>query len=349
MSDDNPGGWIALEDGDGQSANPTPEPEAPAAPEPEPTEPVAEPEPEPPAAEDDDAEPTDVLSSGDGRKYVPLAALQREREAKKALKEQLAQPRGLTETEQKQLDSARYIATQLQNRPDILEALSTGQPLTREQARTVERVEAAAPEPVETPAADYDDAELREVAELQGYYAADGTPDLKAAQKYLGILDRRAAKLADARVAPLIQREVNTASERQIAQVEQMAVEMGVEPSQVRPILQELAKANPKMMAESPEYGMMGVIVAEGIASMQAKAARRAAPAPVAPVTPTPAPITRAEPLLVERSVGPARQPALSSADRARMKQYGVAPKALERANELLTKSDGGTITFGED
>jgi hypothetical protein len=31
------------------------------------------------------------------------------------------------------------------------------------------------------------------------------------------------------------------------------------------------------------------------------------------------------------------------------MKQYGVAPKALERANELLTKSDGGTITFGED
>lgn len=343
------GGWISLETDDG-------EPVSQAEPEPaQEPEPAAEPEaqadddtPETPDAEPetDDDDPADALTSTDGRKYVPLSALKREREAAKALKAQLEQPRGLSPEEQKQIESARYIAQQLQNRPDILDALQSGRTLTREQQRTVERVEAVAQAPIAAPVAEFTPEELRDVAELQGYYTQDGQPDLKQAERYLGILDRRAAKLADQRVQPLIQREQTAASERQIEQIAQSAAEMGVSPDEVRPVLRELAKANPGMMAESAEYGLAGVIFAAGLKALQA---RQQAPAPVAPAAPPAPRQPKPEPLMVERSVGPARTPGITPAERTRAKQYGVDPKAFERANELLKRADGGTIVFEED
>jgi hypothetical protein len=345
MSDELPGGYISLENEDGSAVAREPEPEPAAEPAAEP-EAAVEPatEPEAPTEEDDDAEPADMLTDGTGRRYVPVSALQREREARKELKRQLAQPRGLSAEEQKQLDSARYIAQQLKGRPDIIEALQSGQRLTREQQRTVERVEEKAGAPIAQPVAQFDDAELREVAELQGYYDASGAPDLKAAERYLGILDRRAAKLADARVAPLLQRDTHNASERQIERIAEMAAEMGVSPDEARPVLRELAKANPQMMAESTEYGLAGVIFAAGMKALQRQ---KAQPEPTP--EPKPAAAPKPEPLMVERSIGPAKTPSLSTGDRARMKQYGVDPKALEHANDLLKKADGGTIVFERD
>lgn len=347
MSDDTQAGYITLEGDD----------DAPDAPIAEPPNAEAAPDPEPPAADaeaaaapegdDDDADPTDTVSDATGRTYVPLSHLQREREARKALKEQLRQPRSLSPEEQRQLESARYIADQLRGRPDIIEALQTGQPLTREQQRTVDRAEAAVTQAPITPVAEFTPDELREVAELQGYYGPDGAPDLKAAERYLGILDRRAAKLADQRVAPLLQREVNSASERQIEQIAQMAPEMGISAEEARPILRELAKANPAMMAETPEYALAGVIFAAGMKAIQERNQRQVVP-PAADRRTEPPP-AKPEPLLVERSVGPAKTPALSSADRARAQQYGINPKALEHAAALIQQADGGTITFGED
>lgn len=340
MSDE-PAGYITLEDdGPAESA---PEP-TPAAPEPDAA--VAAAEPETPIAEPEDAtDEADVLSDGTGKRYVPLAHLEREREMRKALKEQLKQPRGLSPEEQQQLDSARYIAEQLQARPDIIDALLSGRRLTSEQQRTVDRVEQVAQAPVAAPVAEFSPEELRDVAEMQGYYDAEGQPDVKQAARYLGILDRRAAKLADARVAPLIARATESASERQIEHIAHMASEMGVSPEDARPVLRELARANPAMMAESAEYGLAGVIFAAGVQALQARQRQRTAPPP-APRQPTP---EAPEPLLVERSTGPAKTPTLSTADRERMKQYGVNPTALTRAHDLLKRADGGTITFGED
>lgn len=338
-------GWIELEPDEPAAPEPAPAP----IPEPEPVvEQVAAPETAEQPAQDDD-EPDDALTSGDGRTYVPLSALREERKKVKELKQQLDQPRALSEEDQRQIESARYLASQLQNRPDIIQALRTGEPLTREQQRTVDRVEATAPQPV-APVADFDEAELREVAELQGYYDASGNPNLDAAKKYLGILDRRAAKLADARVAPLLQKTVKTESDRQIERLTEAAVEMGVSPEIARPMLQQLAETNPEMMAANPEYGLMAIVAAEGLASLQAKQASRQrgkAPAPPALVH-QPDPEPKKEPLLVERSIGPARTPPVSVAERARAKQYGINPKAFERASELITKSNGGIIQFEE-
>jgi hypothetical protein len=341
MSDNT--GWIELEPDEPVAA---PEPPASPTPEPEPQAAAAEPEPivEDAPAQDDD-EPDDALTSGDGRKYVPLSALQEAREKNKTLKQQLEQPRALSAEEQRQIESARYLASQLQNRPDILHALRTGETLTREQQRTVDRVEATAPQPVQPPTAEFDESELREVAELQGYYDANGQPNLDAAKKYLGILDRRAAKLADARVAPLIQQHALTESEKQIEKIVGMAADMGVSPEEARPILHELAKANPAMMIESPEYGLAGVIFAAGVKSLQ----RGKAPAAPAPQTAAPvAPVAKPEPLLVERSIGPARTQPVSAAERARAKHYGINPKAYERAEGLIKSSNGGIIQFEE-
>jgi hypothetical protein len=162
MSDELPGGYISLENEDGSAVAREPEPEPAAEPAAEP-EAAVEPatEPEAPTEEDDDAEPADMLTDGTGRRYVPVSALQREREARKELKRQLAQPRGLSAEEQKQLDSARYIAQQLKGRPDIIEALQSGQRLTREQQRTVERVEEKAGAPIAQPVSASSTAERR--------------------------------------------------------------------------------------------------------------------------------------------------------------------------------------------
>lgn len=342
MSDDTPAGFISLESDDAPAPAAAPDPEPAPAPVAEAVE--AEPEPaetpDAPAAEDD--EPPDALTSSDGRKYVPISALHREREQAKALKAQLEQPRPLSPAEQRQLESARYIAEQLQNRPDIVAALQSGQPLTREQQRTVDRVEATAPVVVPPPVAEFTPDELREVAELQGYYTAEGAPDLKAAEKYLGILDRRAAKLADSRVQPLILREQTVASDRQVEHIAQMAADMGVSPEDARPVLRELAKANPQLMAESAEYGLAGVIFAAGIQALQQRTQQRHAPPPAAAAQ-------KPEPLLVERSIGPARTPPVSAADRARAKQYGISPKAYEHTAQLLDRAAGATIVFDED
>jgi len=334
-------GWISLEPGDSDTPDTAPD----AAPEPDaaPVEQAAAPTETVEAPQVDDDEPDDALTSGDGRKYIPLKALQDEREKVKTLKQQLEQPRQLSPDEQRQIASAQYLAVQLQNRPDILHALQTGQTLTHEQQRTFDRVEATAPHVTAQPVAEFDDAELREVAELQGYYDSNGNPNLDAAKKYLGILDRRAAKLADARVAPLIQRNTQTESERQIEQIAAVAVEMGLTPEEARPVLRELAKANPDMMAQSPEYGLAGVIFAAGMKALQ----QRQQPQPQA-YQPPAAPVEKREPLLVERSTGPAKTAPVSAAERARAKHYGINPKAYERADGLIKQSGGGIIQFEE-
>jgi hypothetical protein len=334
-------GYISLERDDAPEPTPAPEP----APEPV----AAAPEPEPvPATDDEEPEPSDVLTDARNRQYVPLSALKEAREKNKTLKEQLAQPRGLSADEQRQLESARYLATQLQNRPDIQEALLSGRELNREQQRTVDRIEATAPAPVPPPVADFDDAELKDVAELQGYYTPDGQPDLKAAQKYLGILDRRAAKLADARVKPLIDKSLQGESERQIQQIVTMAEDMGVSRDESLPVLRELARANPAMMVDSPEYGLTGVLFAAGLKAVQdRRRGPQAVPRPAPQAAPAPPPPQ--EPLLVERSTGPTTQIGVTPQERARARSYGTDSKAYERATERIREAEGGVIFFDKD
>ena len=332
--------YISLERDDAPEPTPDPEP----APAPVAAEPVA-PEPEP-VADEDEPDPSDVLTDARNRQYVPLTALQEARQKLKEAKKQLEQPRALTADEQRLVESGRFLAAQLQNRPDIQEALLSGRPLNREQQRTVERLEAAQPPPVAPPTADYDESELKEVAELQGYYTPDGAPDLKAAQKYLGILDKRAAKLADARVKPIIDRTLQSDSERKVQEIAAMAAEWGASAEDVTPFLRQLAQADPKTMAESPEYGLMGALAAIGLKTVQDRQRTKSVPPPAPPARPVTPP---QEPVLVERSTGPAKPIGVTPQERARAKSYGVDPKAYERATEKLREADGGVIFFEKD
>ena len=152
-------------------------------PAPEPVEEAAPPAPEPdaPAPPPVEEEPDAVEVAG--QRVVPVAAVKELRDKVRQLTEKANKADALEQWQRENEPALRF----LQNNKDLL----------------VQRVQEPAPKAPEQPAFDPD---AREAALLMDFYKPDGTPDDERGSRYLSLQDRRAGRLADDRMRPVLQR-----------------------------------------------------------------------------------------------------------------------------------------------
>jgi hypothetical protein len=140
---------------------------------------AAEPAPAEPAAP---AEPEDEAVEVAGQRLVPLAALQSARAEAKTLREQAERA---VQLEAQWREAQPYVEF-LRNNRDLL--------IQRQQ-----------PEPTPAPQAPQADPDALEAARLMDFYKPDGTPDTDKGARWLALQEKRAERIADARVRPILQ------------------------------------------------------------------------------------------------------------------------------------------------
>ncbi len=274
MSDEIVGGMNLEDDG------PAPEPVAAA---PEPTPEPAPVEAAPPA--EDDVPAVDV----GGQRMVPLAEVQRLREERRALREQAAKA---AEYEAKLRELEPY-AQFVQNNRDLL----------------IQRQ--VAPEPVKPAEPDVDPDAL-EAARLMDFYRADGTPDVERGARWLSLQEKRAERIAQQRLAPVLEQRQQEQAARNIQTVMQIKAPDGLTPSQ------EAAQAifsaiGPELAADPRVAQLMGLM------ALGAEAMRRQ------PAKPTVAPPSTA-PVVSETSGGnPRTRPVLSALEERIARERGIS------------------------
>lgn len=136
------------------------------------------PDPVAPPAED---EPDAVEVAG--QRVVPLGVVKDLRDKVRQLTEKAEKADQLEQWQRENEPALRF----LQNNKDLL----------------VQRVQEPAPKAPAEPAFDPD---AREAALLMDFYKPDGTPDDERGSRYLALQDRRAGRLADDRMRPVLQR-----------------------------------------------------------------------------------------------------------------------------------------------
>ena len=146
---------------------------------PEPAAPIAA-APEVPPAAPEEEDPTSVDLRDIPKVSGLLAALKSERESNKALKEKASRAEQL----EAYVNESRPYVEFLKNNPDLLKPRQ------------------APPAPQPSPVQDVD-PQAEEMARLLDLYTPEGQPDLKRAQKFLKVVDTKAAQQAQAVVAPV--------------------------------------------------------------------------------------------------------------------------------------------------
>jgi hypothetical protein len=272
MSDEVVGG-VNLED-DGPPlpvAEPTPEP-------------VAEAPPEPQADAPAEVEAVEVA----GQRYVPHAALAAERAKGKALAEKASRVDAL---EQEWRNAQPYVEF-LRNNPDLLKA------------RQPEPV----PAPVVAPEADPD---ALEAARLMDFYRADGSPDLDRGARWLALQEKRAEKIAQARVAPILQQTAQDQAALNFQRAQQIKAPDGRSPSIES--LQAVWQAMPADLVADPRVAGVLAMTAIGMDAMRAQ--------------PRPVVVPPSSPALVSEPSGgnPRTRPALSALEERIAADKGIS------------------------
>lgn len=250
-----------------------------------PAEPIA---PEPPAPPEPPPDPDEVGAiEVQGGKHVPLEALKAARAEAKAAKEQAAR---LPQLEQQ--------IAQLQGSVQTFQQLQ--QQLRQPQA----------------PAGPIDaDPDLIELARSLDYYQGDGTPDVARAAKHAAIIERRATRIADQRMAPLQQQNARTQSAANYQAALQIQSPQGLKP-QVATLNWMWQNLPPEYTAD-PRVAQALPALALGLEALQGNGSRLPA-APAAPANP---------PLHTEGLSGsPARRAnAITDAERAVLNERGMS------------------------
>jgi hypothetical protein len=208
----------------------TPPPDPAPAPEPQ----AQEPAPGPVAAEPEHVEVA-------GQKMVPLAALQAEREAARALKQkadQVDQVLGWYNQHQPYVDF-------LKNNPDLLKPRQ------------------AAPTPEPAPAPSEADPQLVQLARTLDLYTPEGQPDAKRAAALANFVDQRSGVAAEQRVKPLAEQTLRERANTNYQHALNATTPDGRKPNPQ--ILQQLwTNGDPKVLA-TPEGAAMAVLMAVGM------------------------------------------------------------------------------------
>lgn len=246
-----------------------------------------------------------------GRKNSLVDDLRKERETNKSLAQELDEQRRV-------LDSWRPILERLDGRPDLQQAVLSGE-------MTIAKAEA-------TKASD-DQTELKEIAEDLGYYKlkADGTPDYDApdltrAERYRARHLKWAQQTAEQKVQPFAQTEQQRAIASRIDQAVAYAQKQGdADPEIVREEMTKAAQKNPQWILDNDAGNLLyDRAVARTVRDKGGM--RRAAPAKDATE-----PETRM--VVTEAPGGKRTGPNITAAERELGKQFGLTDKDWELAD----------------
>jgi len=109
------------------------------------------------------------------------------------------------------------------------------------------------------------DPELVDLAQSLGLYTAQGHPDLQAASRVLGFVDRRAQAHAQQMIGPVQQQSVHQAANQVRSHAMQAGVEQGIRPETLDKVISLL----PPELIVQPNVAALAVTVAAGIERMQ--------------------------------------------------------------------------------
>jgi len=109
------------------------------------------------------------------------------------------------------------------------------------------------------------DPELAELAQSLGLYTAQGQPDLQAASRVLGFVDRRAQAHAQQIVGPVQQQSIHQAAQSVHQQAMSAGVNAGIKPETLDQVLRLL----PPELLVQPNVAALAVAVAAGVERMQ--------------------------------------------------------------------------------
>ena len=207
---------------------PAPEPVEEAPP------PVAEPEPPAPPVEE---EPDAVEVAG--QRVVPVAAVKELRDKVRQLTEKANKADALEQWQRDNEPALRF----LQNNKELL----------------VQRVQ----EPPKAPAQPAFDPDAREAALLMDFYKPDGTPDDDRGARYLSLQDRRAGRLADDRMRPVLQRTQQEQAASNFQMARQIKDVNGESPSETS--LRAVWSALPPDLVADPQVASVMAALALGL------------------------------------------------------------------------------------
>lgn len=242
-----------------------------------------------PPAEAPAPEPEDELDTIElqGQRVVPVNVLRAMREEQKALKAQAAK--------------AADLEAQVRELAPYAEFIKHNQQLLRQPQA-----------PPEAPKAPDADPDALEAAALMDFYTPDGSLDAAKGAKWLALQDKRASKLADQRVQPILQRTAQEQAQINFQKAAQIKDANGESPSMesLRAVWDGLSD-QPHLLADPRVAGVMSAL-ALGIDRLQK---------PRAKTVPTPPPAIVSEP-----SGGlPQNRPSLSNFERQVAKERGIS------------------------
>lgn len=254
----------------------------------------------PPAANLDadaalDAEVEQSAIDVDGTdKLVPLSAVTKLRERNKALKGEAARVKELEAQAQQFQRQWQEAAPYLQAAQAMIAARQMG-PQQQPQAQ---------PEP-------QDDTEAVELAKDLDLYTPEGKPNVEKARSILARMDKRAGKLAQEQVAPVLQHTAQQQSQVMLARAKATKAPNGDAPDPG--ILDQLWASSQPAVTTNPEGAKWLWTIALGLSSMNKKGG-------TTPAAPPPDP-----PLYTERSGGQEGATyRLNDGDKRLAKEYGM-------------------------
>lgn len=233
MADDAPGGTQQLEDVEAQPASP-PSPAPPAA--------------IPPEVPADKPAEVDSVEVG-GEKYVPVSALQAERQRRQEL-------------------------SQKASRVDELEAfVREAQPYVNFLKANPQVMQPRQEQPVK-PAESVEDPDALEAAKLMDFYRADGQPDTARGAQWLKLQDRRAQRVAQTTIQPMREQSAQERSTQNFALALQMQDADGRKPSPEA--LRTVWQAMPAEYTADPQVASLLAVTALGLDQVQRKSPPKA-------------------------------------------------------------------------
>jgi len=243
--------------------------------------------PEAPPAEADDLETVEL----NGQRVVPVSVLKALREERNSLKDRAAK--------------ADQLEAQVRELAPYAEFIRNNQGL----------LQARQPEPSpQAPAAPESDPDAVEAARLMDFYKPDGSLDAEKGAKWLSLQDRRASKLADQRVAPILQRTYQDQAELNYQRALALK-DPNTGESLDRRVFQELWNTMSAEEQANPHVAAVVAAAAFGMDRMTAKPRQKVvAPPPNAPI-------------VSEASGGvPQNRPSMSRFEESVAKERGIAP-----------------------
>lgn len=267
---------------------------------------AAPPPAEPPPPPDPPADPDEVGAiEVQGGKHVPLEALKAARAEAKAAKEQAARL------------------------PQLEQALATLQG----QVSTYQQVQQHLQRPPAPTAQADTDPDLIELARSLDYYQGDGTPDIARAAKHAGIIERRAAKMAQQMMQPLQQQNAQTRSAANYQAARQIQSPQGVKPSEAT--LNWMWQNLPAEYTADPRVAQALPALALGLEALQGNGSRL--PPPVAP---------SAQPPLHTEGVagGPQRRTTITDAEREVISARGMSEEKYTKLSKGYTPGRATTL-----